>query len=146
METLSGQVVDLCETRVDEYFRSKYRFLGHLPLTTVVTFAEIDLRPPTLSKQTLKYFAGLHKHYSGQVACRYSLRRIVGTPKNFQFYEVVVDSGTRFLFFYAFSYNILRPRPTKLREAFEKSSKRNKTVWKYRRDHTHYLVAVRAPK
>ncbi|XP_075248888.1 E3 ubiquitin-protein ligase RNF10-like isoform X2 [Convolutriloba macropyga] len=55
--SISGQIVDLCEVRVDESFRNSYRFLAHLPLATVVTFAELDLRPPVLSRQTLKYFA-----------------------------------------------------------------------------------------
>jgi len=55
--TINGQIVDLCEVRVDDAFRSSYRFLAHLPLATVVTFAEVDLRPPVVSRQTLKYFA-----------------------------------------------------------------------------------------
>ena len=43
---------------VHQEVRSRYRHLGHLPLTCEFALCELDLRPPTVSQFTLNQFAG----------------------------------------------------------------------------------------
>ncbi|KAK3083734.1 hypothetical protein FSP39_002255 [Pinctada imbricata] len=55
--TITGRILETENIFMSEELRKRLRYLGHLPLTSEFEVAELDLKPPTLSKNTLKFFA-----------------------------------------------------------------------------------------
>ncbi|XP_028400700.1 RING finger protein 10-like [Dendronephthya gigantea] len=55
-QTIEGDIVEIeCHTQTEE-LRRRFRYLRHLPLTCEFAICEIDLKPPTVSWETLQYF------------------------------------------------------------------------------------------
>ncbi|EDV21591.1 uncharacterized protein TRIADDRAFT_59741 [Trichoplax adhaerens] len=54
---LTARIIDLEQFSVTEEFRSRNRYLRHLPLTCMVYICELDLRQPTLSRPILQTFS-----------------------------------------------------------------------------------------
>ncbi|RDD47305.1 RING finger protein 10 [Trichoplax sp. H2] len=54
---LTARIVDIEQFSVTEEFRSRNRYLRHLPLTCMVYICELDLRQPTLSRPILQTFS-----------------------------------------------------------------------------------------
>lgn len=53
---ISGQIIDFeCMTMTKE-LRKRYRYLRHLPISCEFIVCELMLRPPVLSRSTIKYF------------------------------------------------------------------------------------------
>lgn len=55
-ETITANIVQMENIFMSEELRKRLRYLGHLPLTCEFEVAELTLKPPVLSKETLKYF------------------------------------------------------------------------------------------
>jgi hypothetical protein len=61
-ESIKAKIVDVEQLGITEATRSRFRYLRHLPLTCQFALCELDLRPPLLSKATLReYEADLKK-------------------------------------------------------------------------------------
>lgn len=56
-QTITAKIVEMESVFMTEELRKRLRYLSHLPLTSEFQVAELDLRPPVLSKDTLTCFA-----------------------------------------------------------------------------------------
>lgn len=59
--TIRGCIVEKESSSITEDLRRRVRYLQHLPLTCQFEVAEIQLRAPTVTKETLECFSG--KYY-----------------------------------------------------------------------------------
>ncbi|XP_071094265.1 E3 ubiquitin-protein ligase RNF10-like [Haliotis cracherodii] len=57
-DTITANIVDTEIIFMTEELRKRLRYLNHLPLTCEFQVAELALKPPLLSKDTLRHFAG----------------------------------------------------------------------------------------
>lgn len=55
-DTITASIVQMENIFMSEELRKRLRYLGHLPLTCEFEVAELMLKPPVLSKDTLKFF------------------------------------------------------------------------------------------
>lgn len=55
-EFITGQILEMDALSQSEALRKKYRYLSHLPLTCEFVICELDIKPPTLSRETLSFF------------------------------------------------------------------------------------------
>ncbi|XP_022341195.2 E3 ubiquitin-protein ligase RNF10-like [Crassostrea virginica] len=60
--TITAKIVELESVFMTEELRKRLRYLAHLPLTSEFQVAELDLRPPILSRETLNCFADDIEH------------------------------------------------------------------------------------
>ncbi|KAL3856865.1 hypothetical protein ACJMK2_011576 [Sinanodonta woodiana] len=56
-QTITAIIVEKETVFITEELRKRLRYLNHLPLTCAFEVAELALKPPVLSKETLKHFA-----------------------------------------------------------------------------------------
>lgn len=56
--TITGKIVEKKGDSMTEEIRKKYRYLQHIPVTCQFEVAEIHLKPPLVSKETLQQFKG----------------------------------------------------------------------------------------
>ncbi|KAK3589143.1 hypothetical protein CHS0354_017110 [Potamilus streckersoni] len=56
-QTITAVIVEKETVFITEELRKRLRYLNHLPLTCSFEVAELALKPPVLSKETLKHFA-----------------------------------------------------------------------------------------
>ncbi|XP_071945000.1 E3 ubiquitin-protein ligase RNF10-like [Antedon mediterranea] len=56
-ETISGQVIEIEHLTMTQELRKRYRYLKHLPLTCEFRVCELKLKPPLVSKETIKAFS-----------------------------------------------------------------------------------------
>jgi hypothetical protein len=56
--TLTGRIIEKESGSMTEELRHRLRYLQHLPITCQFEVAEIQLKPPIISKETLDYFQG----------------------------------------------------------------------------------------
>lgn len=61
-QTITAKIVEMESVFMTEELRKRLRYLSHLPLTSEFQVAELDLRPPTLSRDTLNCFADDIEH------------------------------------------------------------------------------------
>lgn len=57
-DTITAQILEMDAMSQSEALRKQYRFLSHLPLTCEFVICELDIKPPTVSKDTLNFFRG----------------------------------------------------------------------------------------
>lgn len=55
-DTITANIIQMENVFMSEELRKRLRYLGHLPLTCEFEVAELTLKPPVLSKETLKFF------------------------------------------------------------------------------------------
>lgn len=53
---ITGQIIDFESFAMKQLLRKRFRYLGHLPLACEFTICELMLRPPVLSRSTVRYF------------------------------------------------------------------------------------------
>ncbi|XP_033747889.1 RING finger protein 10-like [Pecten maximus] len=56
-DTITATIVEMENIFMTEDLRKRLRYLGHLPLTCEFQVAELAIKPPVLSKDTLKFFS-----------------------------------------------------------------------------------------
>lgn len=56
-QTITAKIVEMESVFMTEELRKRLRYLSHLPLTSEFQVAELDLRPPVISRDTLTCFA-----------------------------------------------------------------------------------------
>jgi hypothetical protein len=56
--TLTGRIIEKESGSMTEELRRRLRYLQHLPITCQFEVAELQLKPPIVSKETLDYFQG----------------------------------------------------------------------------------------
>jgi len=56
--TLMGRIIEKESGSMTEELRRRLRYLQHLPITCQFEVAELQLKPPIVSKETLDYFQG----------------------------------------------------------------------------------------
>lgn len=56
-DTITGTIVEMENIFMTEDLRKRLRYLGHLPLTCEFQVVELAIKPPILSKETLKFFS-----------------------------------------------------------------------------------------
>lgn len=58
--TLTGRIIEKESGSMTEELRKRFRCLQHLPVTCQFEVAEIQLKPPFVTKDTLAMFKGKH--------------------------------------------------------------------------------------
>ncbi|XP_048748109.2 RING finger protein 10-like isoform X2 [Ostrea edulis] len=61
-QTITAKIVEMESVFMTEELRRRLRYLSHLPLTSEFQVAELELRPPVLSRDTLSCFADDVEH------------------------------------------------------------------------------------
>ncbi|OWF40272.1 RING finger protein 10 [Mizuhopecten yessoensis] len=56
-DTITATIVEMENIFITEDLRKRLRYLGHLPLTCEFQVVELAIKPPVLSKDTLKFFS-----------------------------------------------------------------------------------------
>ncbi|XP_033118784.1 RING finger protein 10-like isoform X2 [Anneissia japonica] len=56
-ETITGEVIEIDHITMTEELRKRFRYLKHLPLTCEFCVCELRLKPPIISKETIKAFS-----------------------------------------------------------------------------------------
>jgi hypothetical protein len=69
--TLTGRIIEKESGSMTEELRRRLRYLQHLPITCQFEVAEIHLKPPVVSKETIDYFQGM----SALSCCNHSRAR-----------------------------------------------------------------------
>lgn len=64
---LTGKILEKEGGSMTEDLRRRLRYLQHLPLTCQFEVAEIYLKPPVVSKDTLDYFQGMYQEIFGKI-------------------------------------------------------------------------------
>lgn len=66
-KTLTGKILEKEGGSMTEDLRRRLRYLQHLPLTCQFEVAEIYLKPPVVSKETMDYFHGKYHYNFGYI-------------------------------------------------------------------------------
>lgn len=77
--TLVGKIVEKEGGSMTEELRKRLRYLQHLPVTCQFEVAEIQLKPPTITRETLDHFKGEQKHVTWRSK---TIDRLCVTSKN----------------------------------------------------------------
>lgn len=59
-QVISGKLIEKEVGSFTEELRRRMRYICHLPVTSQFEIVEIDLQPPIVSEEILKYFEGLY--------------------------------------------------------------------------------------